>query len=199
MIAPVVITVFGSEVLRKGRYAGQPWFDQLGFAEGATPHCDKITHFPGLRFKIVAMLSHHPLGEGKNDAIEIEEVGYGIVILETIHSADRCPGELFFPVYFMGQHGFQCTEELFSGFGGDQWLVLRRHFLEVDYLNQFLNHLEILREVRKALNLQKVYFSFNFPILTMALDAMLLEDWFDNGGEGIGCVACVEPAEKQAD
>jgi hypothetical protein len=89
MIATIIEPVFSAEILWESGDSGKTSFDHLRFAKRATADGNDISHLPGLGFEISFVVPHHSFRQREDDAIQIEQIRDGVVVLKTVHSPDR--------------------------------------------------------------------------------------------------------------
>jgi hypothetical protein len=185
VVAAVIEAVFGAKVLGEGGDAGEAWFDQLGLTEGAGTDGNFVGHFAGGGLEVVFVFAHHAFREGEDDAIELEEVVDGVVVLEAIHAPDGRLGEGHFLGDGVVEDGFQGGEELYALSGGGLGFVLRGHFLELDDFEDGVDEIRIIKEIGLRFEFEEVDLAFYFAVFSVALDAVLLKNGLEGGGESV--------------
>ena len=55
-------------------------------------------------------------------------------------------------------------------------LILRRHFLQIDRIDNLAQQVRLPPQIRQILNRQQINLPLNFPVLTMALHTVQLKD-----------------------
>jgi hypothetical protein len=119
---------------------------------------------------------HYPFGERKHHAFQREKIDDGIVVLEPVHAPNRSVGEaLLFVGESVAQY-FEVLQQLCPFAGFELRFLFRRHFLEVDHVNELGQQFWILTQGPEVLDFEQVDFALNLSVLAVTFNAMILKD-----------------------
>lgn len=123
------------------------------------------------------MVADDALGEGEDEAFDVEEISDRVVVLKAVESPDGRGG-----IGVMGgdrftEKFFQIGEELRARLGFELRFVLGRHLLEVDGIDNLTQEFGVGLQLIERLDLQQVCLALHLAILAVAFDAMGLEDF----------------------
>ena len=85
MVAPVVVSVFCSKILRERGDASEARFNHLRLTQRSVSNRDHVGHLSGFRAEVILVHAHCAFGQREDDAFQIEKISHRIVVLEPIH------------------------------------------------------------------------------------------------------------------
>ena len=91
VIRAVIEPMLRAFVLRKGRYAAEPFRPLIVdiLAERPTRHAHFVRHLFGGRIKVLTTPSHQPLVHLENIAVQLQQIHHRVVVLKPVHPSHR--------------------------------------------------------------------------------------------------------------
>ena len=186
MIATVVEAVFSSQVLRKSCNTREAPFDHLRFAQRTASDRDDVCHLSGFGFEVTFVLPHHSLRQRKDDALQIEQVNDGVVVLKTVHSPYRSMWKRLLASDGRMQDGSQFRDHSLSKLRIERRLAFGRHFFQIEHVNQRTNQLRIVVQIA-AFQLQQIKVALQFvSVRTVTLRTVFLHGRCDDRYKRVG-------------